>query len=255
MIAPVCTETPNRARKPTPDERRKCEPEASSCGWRWNVTETCYRKRLFGPEWIPGDARGYLSGPATDLVAELASSFRCSKSRSRITQEQSLCSPLIRREARLAQHMWLTPQTSPWWTWHAIYPRNGGDTRCWLGGFRQARRIAYAQFKRGIFAEAAWIPACRYTSQIVGVCCRSTIRTVPSLDFARRCVSSRAPLKNVKGADTVNCARPPCCSTHCSRVPRKHCQSLRLRYTILRLSTRTGVVASARLKCGDTKTP
>src|SRR5215467_85394 len=93
---------------------------------------------------------------------------------------------------------------------------------------------AYAQFNRGIFAGApcVWIPACRYTSQMVGVCCRSTIRTVPSLDFARRCVSSRAPLKNVKGADTVNCVWPPCCSTHCSRVPWKHCQFLRSRYTI-----------------------
>ena len=97
-----------------------------------------------------------------------------------------------------------------------------------------AMGTAYAQFNRGIFAGApcVWIPACRYTSQMAGVCCRSTIRTVPSLDFARRCVSSRAPLKNVKGADTVNCDWPPCCSTHCSRVPWKHCQFLRSRYTI-----------------------
>jgi len=101
--------------------------------------------------------------------------------------------------------------------------------------FYLAGRFAYAQFNRGTSRGARCVrtPACRYTSQIVGVCCRSTIRTVPSLDFARRCVSSRAPLKNVKGADRVNCDWPPCCSTHCSRVPRKHCQSLRLRYTIL----------------------
>ena len=121
-------------------------------------------------------------------------------------------------------------------------------------GFYFAIGTAYAQFNRGIFAGApcVWIPACRYTSQMVGVCCRSTIRTEPSLDFARRCVSSRAPLKNVKGADTVNCDWPPCCSTHCSRVPRKHCQFLRSRYTITASFPSHGAFpASARLKCGD----
>jgi len=138
--------------------------------------------------------------------------------------------------------------------WLAPPPSRRPATPSLVGGLYFAGGQAYAHFNRGSSRGACCvrIPACRYTSQTVGVCCRSTIKTVPSLDLARRCVSSRAPLKNVKGADTVNCDWPPCCSTHCSRVPRKHCQSLRLRYTMLRHSTRTGIVAGARPKCGDT---
>jgi hypothetical protein len=70
----------------------------------------------------------------------------------------------------------------------------------------------YAQFdcaaavpvgRGGIFAPM------EYTSQLVGPNWRSTITSCPSFDSARRCVSSLAPLKNVRGADTVNWDLPP----------------------------------------------
>jgi hypothetical protein len=85
----------------------------------------------------------------------------------------------------------------------------------------QAQRDCVALAARALCARIA--DDGRYTSHVVGANCRSTMTTVPSLDWARRWVSDRAPLKNVTGSETVNWDPPPNCSTHSSRVPKKLC--------------------------------